>query len=266
MNAMTPRDIVSALPVPLNPEKPTTAEVASFTSAKLDRLNWIIRDPDPRMTSTAKLAGVFLLQCVNSETLQCNPSYRTIADTLGFKSEKTAERAVEALETCGWVAIMRFNRNKSNRYVFLPNEARTKAIDEYHTVMAVKRADDRAILEQTKLSGRALLEQTSVSGPDQTKLSGKHLKGTPEVDSLYEGEELLRGSAVPLSPVNEYAVARGDDPHNPYERPNSEEEAITMLEALLQGSDPSPGVMRYFREKLMNGELTPAMSSSNARG
>ena len=32
-----------------------------------------------------------------------------------------------------------------------------------------------------------------------------------------------------------------------------------MLEALLQGSDPSPGVMRYFRDKLMVGELTLAM-------
>ena len=185
MNAITHRDIVSALPLPINPEKPTAAETATFTSAKLDRIDWIIRDPDPRMTSTAKLTAIFLLQCVNQKRmLQCNPSYRTIADTLGFKSEKTAERAVALLEECGWVAVIRFNRKKSNRYIFLPNDARTKAIDEYHTIMAVKRTEERAaLLEQTSVSGRSALEQTSVCLPDQTQMSVKHLKGTPEVDS-----------------------------------------------------------------------------------
>jgi len=243
-----PGDVTGSA-LPKVDSKPTVKEAQLFTSAKLDRLDWILRDPDPRMSPTAKIVGVFLLQCVNSETLQCNPSYRTIADVLGFKTEKTAERAISALVDCGWLAIRRFNRTKSNRYVFLANDARTKAIDDYQIVMADKRADDRStFLEQTNLSGRNVLEQTFLSGPEQTNLSGKHLKGTPEVTYGYEEEERIKVSAT-----------------LPYPIPESEEQLADMLANLFDGCRLSSHLMVAMRKMLMAGTLTPEIVDQQRR-
>lgn len=255
---------LSALPLPKVSGKVTDEELRAFTSAKLDRLNWIMRDPDPRMTPTAKLVGLYLLQCVNSETLQCNPSYRTIADVLGFKTEKTAERAIAALVQCGWLEIRRFDRTKSNRYVFLVNGSRTKAIDEYQMLMADKRAENRDhLIEQTSVSGRRLVEQTSVSGPEQTNMSGKHLKGTPEVILGYEEEGPLKVSPVPS--INPYALAKDDDRHVPYPVPASVEELTATLQHLFEGCGLSPELIGAMRKMLTAGRLTPAMVEEQRR-
>ncbi|TIT07318.1 MAG: hypothetical protein E5W74_26715 [Mesorhizobium sp.] len=246
---------LGALPMPKKPEKPTVQEISAFTSAKLDLINWILRDHRPMMNPSAKITAIYLLQCVNSTTLQCNPSYQTIADAMGFKNEKTAERAVKAVKACGWIDIRRFNRNKSNRYVFLANASVAKAIDEYQDHLRDQRKAEReselAKLEQTNLSGRTVPDPTFLSPLEQTNLSGKHLKGTPEVGSLKErGEDLSRHGSVLSS-------SSPDDV--PYPVPASEAEATAMLEQLAAGHALSPGVMKVFRRHMMAGTLTPAM-------
>ncbi|MER9590936.1 helix-turn-helix domain-containing protein [Mesorhizobium australicum] len=256
---------LAALPMPRNPEKPTAQEITAFTSAKLDLINWILRDQRPTMNPTAKNTAIYLLQCVNSTTLQCNPSYQTIADAMGFKNEKTAERAVKAVKACGWIDIRRFNRKKTNRYVFLANTSVAKAIDEYQDHLRDQRKAERvaeqAHLEQTNMSGRTAVEQTFSSPLEQTNMSGKHLKGTPEVIMLNEGEDLSMEGSVPS---NGYAT-KDDDLHIPFPAPSSEKELASTLSTLFAGYALSPLTMSRMRTLLASGRLTPAIVKGQRR-
>lgn len=250
---------LAALPMPRNPEKPTVQEITAFTSAKLDLINWILRDHRPIMNPSAKITAIYLLQCVNSTSLQCNPSYQTIADAMGFKNEKTAERAVKAVKACGWLDIRRFNRNKSNRYVFLANTSVAKAIDEYQDHLRDQRKAEReaeqAHLEQTNLSGRTAVERTFASPLEQTNLSGKHLKRTPEVITLNEGEELSKEGSVPS---NGYDTS-DDDLHIPFPAPSSEKELAATFSTLFADCRLGPLAMTRMRKLLADGKLTPAI-------
>jgi hypothetical protein len=258
---------LSALPAPQNPDRPTPQEITAFTSAKLDLMNLILRDHRRQMNPSAKNTAIYLLQCVNSATLQCNPSYQTIADALGFKNEKTAERAIKAVKACGWIDIRRFNRAKSNRYVFLANAAVAKAIDEYQDHLreqrkAEREENERLALDQTKMSGRMRRDQTFQSPLDQTKMSGKHLNGTPEVFSSNEERDPLKIGSVP---TNGYAAAKADDQGIPFPPPASEEELADMMSRLFTGFALGPLTMKRMRTLLAAGRLTPAIVEGQRR-
>ncbi|MER9733049.1 helix-turn-helix domain-containing protein [Mesorhizobium sp. M0217] len=263
---MTIEGSLGALPTPRNPDKPNAAEISAFTSAKLDMIDWILRDHRKEMTPSAKNTAIYLLQCVNAATLQCNPSYQTIADALGFKDAKTAERAVKALKHCEWIDIRRYNRNKSNRYVFLSNAKVTKGIDDYQDHLrdqrkAEREQGERASLEQTNMSGRAVIEPTFVPPPEQTNMSGKHLKGIPEVVISFEGEE-------PYSKAiseNGYAAAKSDDLHIPFPSPSSEDELAAVMSSLFADVGLGPLTLQRMRTLLATGRLTPAIVQGQRR-
>ncbi|ESY58240.1 MULTISPECIES: helix-turn-helix domain-containing protein [unclassified Mesorhizobium] len=263
---MTIEGSLGALPTPRNPDKATAAEVSAFTSAKLDMISWILRDHRKEMTPSAKTTAIYLLQCVNCATLQCNPSYQTIADGLDYKDEKTAERAVKVLKHCGWIDIRRYNRKKSNRYVFLSNAQVTKEIDDYQDHLrdqrkAEREQGERASLEQTNMSGRTVVEPTFVSPLEQTNMSGKHLKGTPEVVISFEGEE-------PYSEAiskNGYAAAKSDDLHIPFPSPSSEDELAAVMSSLFAGVGLGPLTLQRMRTLLATGRLTPAIVQGQRR-
>ncbi|ESX12064.1 MULTISPECIES: helix-turn-helix domain-containing protein [unclassified Mesorhizobium] len=263
---MTIEGSLGALPTPRNPDKPTAGEISAFTSAKLDMISWILRDHRKEMTPSAKNTAIYLLQCVNSATLQCNPSYQTIADVLGYKDEKTAERAVKVLKHCGWMDIRRYRRNKPNRYVFLSNANVTKGIDEYQDHLRDQRKAERenrekAGFEQTNMSGRTVVEPTFVSPLEQTNMSGKHLKGTPEVVISFEGEEPYSEAIS----ANGYAAAKTDDLHIPFPSPSSEDELAAMMSSLFADVGLGPLTLQRMRTLLATGRLTPAIVQGQRR-
>jgi hypothetical protein len=55
------------------------------------------------------------------------------------------------------------------------------------------------------------------------------------------------------------ALSSSDLDDFPYPVPDSEDEAIAILEALRAGYELSPGVMKVLRRHMMEGTLTPAM-------
>jgi hypothetical protein len=154
----------------------------TFTSVKLDMQGWLLCDPC--LSANAKLVAIYLLRCVNAETGQCNPSAQTIGDELVTLSLRAVERAVAELKTAGWIGVRRYDRRKSNGYVFIDNRSRANAIDDRRELL--REARHAARLEPPVVAGRGQFDPPRVAGLDPPRVAGKHLNGTPEVDSLYE--------------------------------------------------------------------------------
>ncbi|WAJ31169.1 helix-turn-helix domain-containing protein [Antarcticirhabdus aurantiaca] len=154
----------------------------SFTSAKLDAQDWIMCDPV--LPVNAKLVGIYLLSCVNSETGQCNPAIETIADDLSL-SKRVVERAVADLKAAGWVEVRRYDRRKSNRYVFVDNRVRATAIDDRRAMLRDARRELR--LDPPPMAAREHFDPPPMAALDPPPMAAKHLNGTPE--EIYRSEK-----------------------------------------------------------------------------
>lgn len=244
-----------ALPWPAKLGAPTDEERKAFTVRRLELQSYIMKDFDVRMTPTAKLVALYLLGCVNSETMRCFPSYRNILDTLCVgKDEKNVQRAINALRERGWVYTFRPDRNKSNHFVFLRNEAVVLQIlsyqDEKRTCREEERTD-RELNEQTLVSGRKIKQRTLKSARERTPVSGKSFNTIHEPILGIERERYLIDGSV-------YASHEGEVAEIAYPVPASEQEAAQMLDEICSGRDPLASVRGLLMMFLKEGTLTPA--------
>jgi hypothetical protein len=252
-----PEDVDQALPWPAKDEDPTDGERRAFTAARLEMDGYIKRDFHRSMTPTAKLVGSFLLESVNSETLRCFPSYRTILETLSLgKNEKTVQRAVEALRKRGWIYVWRPDRNRSNHFVFLRNDSVISQILNYQDAMRVRREEDRLERDRTQMSVRGEEQRTQMSVREQTPMSGKSFKIIHEpIVSIEEEGSFIEG--------NEYAsVSQGDEANMPFAIPESDEEAENLLNGIFErtGKKNFPALRNALKFRLLEGSLTPALA------
>lgn len=257
--AKLPEDFPSieeqALPWPKKAEQPTDEERKAFTASRLELMSLINRDFDRRMTATAKLIAGFLLESVNSETLRCFPSYRTILETLCVvKSEKTIERAIAVLRERGWIYSWRPDRTKSNHFVFLKNERVVSQILNYQDHMRGRREEDRLERDRTRMSVREIETRTQMSVREQTSVSGKSFKVIHEPFFSIEKDGYL-------TEANPYAAAsRGDLSMQRYPVPIDVREAESMLNDICAGRSHSDRVREGLMESLCAGMLTPRIA------
>ncbi|MEY9782292.1 helix-turn-helix domain-containing protein [Sinorhizobium fredii] len=244
-----------ALPWPQKPEQPTAEERKAFTAARLELKHLIDRDFDRRMTATVKLIAGFLLESVNSETLRCFPSYRTILETLCVvKSEKTIERAIAVLRERGWIYSWRPDRTKSNHFVFLKNERVVSQILNYQDHMRGRREEDRLERDRTRMSVREIETRTQMSVREQTSVSGKSFKVIHEPFFSIEQEGYL-------IEANPYATASCGDPRmQRFPEPVGIREAESMLQDICAGRSISDRVRERLMESLLAGMLTPRIA------
>lgn len=244
-----------ALPWPIKAEEPTDQERKAFTAARLELMSLINRDFDKRMTATVKLIACFLLESVNSETLRCFPSYRTILETLCVvKSEKTIERAIAVLRERGWIYSWRPDRTKSNHFVFLKNEQVVSQILNYQDYMRGVREEDRLERERTRMSVREMSTGTQMSVREQTSVSGKSFKVIHEPFFSIEND----GSLIEANPYA--AASRGDLGMQRYPDPLNTREAESMLDDICAGRSISDRVRESLMESLRAGMLTPRIA------
>jgi hypothetical protein len=253
--AKLPEDFPSieeqALPWPKKAEQPTDEERKAFTASRLELMSLINRDFDRRMTATVKLIAGFLLESVNSETLRCFPSYRTILETLCVvKSEKTVERAIAVLRERGWIYSWRPDRTKSNHFVFLKNERVVSQILNYQDHMRGRREEDRLERDRTRMSVREIEIRTQMSVREQTSVSGKSLKVIREPFSgIEEGDYLIE--------ANPYAaISSGNEDLQPMPVPHNDREAEGMLDAICEDMPEAIHVRSHLKFLLTAGALT----------
>lgn len=255
-----------ALPSPAKPEQPTDDERRAFTARRLEMQSFIMRDFASEMTPTVKMVGLHLLECVNSETLRCFPSYRTILETLSLgKNEKTVQRAIEVLRNRGWLYSWRPDRKKSNHFVFLKNEAVVSQILDYQDAKRARREEDRLEREEyerTQMSVRELPERTQMSVRERTPMSGKSFNIIPEpISSIEQGASLIG--------ANDYeSVKVGDDDIQPFDVPQTDEEAEKLLDEVFAWAEkPSnPVQRRALKSILVEGKLTPWLAKTVVAG
>ncbi|WP_084731691.1 helix-turn-helix domain-containing protein [Microvirga vignae] len=77
---------------------------------KWQLLQKILADPD--LSVTGKLVAGVLLDCLNAGTLQCNPSYHTLAKSVGLTRRRAIE-GVKALQSRGWLTVARTDHEAS---------------------------------------------------------------------------------------------------------------------------------------------------------
>ncbi|RVI69347.1 helix-turn-helix domain-containing protein [Sinorhizobium meliloti] len=254
--AKPPHDFPSveeqALPWPKKAKQPTDDERKAFTAARLELMSFINRDFDGRMTPTVKLVASYLLESVNSETLLCFPSYRTILETLCIgKNEKTVERAIAVLRERGWLYVWRPDRTRSNRFVFLKNEQVVSQILDYQDHMRTIREEDRLERERTRMSVREIGIGTQMSVREPTPMSGKSFKVIHEPFSSIEREGyLIEGNSYA-------AVSTGDDAVQPFPTPRNDDEAESLLDAICAGTSTTGAIRRTLKLFLMGGTLSP---------
>ncbi|ATB03600.1 helix-turn-helix domain-containing protein [Sinorhizobium meliloti] len=240
-----------ALPWPTKAEEPTDQERKTFTAARLELLSLINRDFDRRMTATVKLIAGFLLESVNSETLRCFPSYRTILETLCVvKSEKTIERAIAVLRERGWIYSWRPDRTKSNHFVFLKNEQVVSQILNYQDYVRGLREEDRLERERTRMSVREGGTGMQMSVREQTSVSGKSFNVIHEPISSIEKE----GDLIEANPYAARSSGDGDMQRLPI--PNDDREAESMLDAICADMPEADYIRGHLKFLLIAGALT----------
>ncbi|PCK86362.1 helix-turn-helix domain-containing protein [Rhizobium sophoriradicis] len=232
--------------------KPSDEERKAFTAARLELQGWILRDFDKTMTPTVKAVGIFLLESVNSETLFCYPSYRTICETLSIGKEKTVQRAISALVARGWLYAWRTSRTDTYNYLFLKNEQKVSQIAEHLTSKRDAREEDRKRRDWTFMTTREIDLGRQMSTRERTKMSTKSFNGTHEVFSSIESGEFSLGEAP-------CAVAScGDDNNSPYEVPIDETDAENVLDQICHGYAVHHLVRGTLKDFLLHGTLTPS--------
>lgn len=247
----TPPQHEWALQFPMIEGKPTNEERKVFTAARLELQSWIMRDFDKTMTTTVKAVAVFLLESVNSETLFCYPSYRTICETISIGKEKTVQRAIAALVARGWLYAWRTSRTDTYNYLFLKNEEKVSQIADYLTAKRDAREEDRKRRDWTFLTTRENGLGPQMSTRERTKMSTKSFNGTHEVFSSIESAEF----SIEQNP---YAVASyGDDTNSPYQVPIDENEAENVLDQICHGHAVHHLVRGTLKDFLLHGTLTP---------
>ena len=180
-----------------------------FFASRDQLISWIRRDKDSRMKGRyTKAIAVFVIERVNFETGQCNPSYQFIADEIGC-SVRTVEREMPRIEDAGWCRSVRISRTMSKFYVWTAPDHKVKFLDEEK--VAKQQARENARIERkhriyqkfepTDVSARPQFEPTDVSGHEPTgeaareptDVSGKHTNehhnGNTQYDGLSEGRE-----------------------------------------------------------------------------
>lgn len=248
--------------------------LSAFNSARAQLRNWIQQDRSPLMYGSAKEVAYYLIECVNFETGLCFPSHETIADRLGIV-ERQVRRLMPRIAERGWIEIIRAARNKPTFYKLLAPERVVKDIEEgAHALKAVRDAcrEDRryphflelepspedvaALLNGPEMSAQPQSDRTFWGHSVRTSASGEHLKGTPPNDSLHEEGRPLRVSAE----GNPYALMRDGEMDVPYTVPVDAADLEATLRAITSDlRNPPSGLMKFFRVKLMDGSLTPAM-------
>jgi hypothetical protein len=162
----------------------TPAELASFTSWKLNMLDAM--NCDPKVTDADFRVAFRLMQHVNSTSRLAWPSMDWLACQIG-KSGLRVRAAIKNLSDAGWLAKHRLNRHRSNEYAFHDAplntvlDAKLTREDAYKDVRANRaetrfdRSDSSARngLDRSDSSG---LDRLKMPGPDRSDSSGKHLK------------------------------------------------------------------------------------------
>lgn len=232
--------------------KPSDEERKAFTAARLELQGWILRDFHKTMTPTVKAVGIFLLESVNSETLFCYPSYRTICETISIGKEKTVQRAIAALVARGWLYAWRTSRTDTYNYLFLKNEEKVAQIADYLDAKRDAREEDRKRRDWTSMTTRENDSGRQMSTRERTKMSTKSMNGTHEVFLGIEGGEFSIGG-------NPYAIAScgADDLDSPYDVPTDPDEAEVVLDQICNGHSVHRLLRKTLKDFLLHGTLTP---------
>jgi hypothetical protein len=144
----------------------------SFTSDKLDILDAMALDP--RLTPTDFRVAYWLIQHVNAETGQCNPSQRLIAQYCNLK-ERTVRAAIGHLCNAGWLRKSRSGRG-SNQYRF--SDSNVSAMLDRRTLIRDHLQLERAYRQAD--AGPVALDRHEDAAHDRQRDAAKHLRRTPE--------------------------------------------------------------------------------------
>lgn len=219
-------------------------QLRGFTSWKMDILNAM--SVDTGVTDLDFRVAFRIMQHVNSVSRIAWPSVARLSAQLG-KSEDRIRAATRRLQQTAWIAKGRKSQKAPNEYSFLNDrvvdildimQARVEIIETTpvdHAEMHGQSRDDRADLR---------LDHAEMHGPDHAEMHDKHLN-----------QNYLQGT--PSSGRSEEGAAKD---RMPFKVPKSEDEAVDLVEALLEGLPRSvvASLFDVIRDHLMAGELTPA--------
>jgi hypothetical protein len=88
---------------------------SEFTASKAEFASWVRKDRDGRMSATAKLILLYLVECLNFDTGRCDPSHQAIADELEI-GLRTVQRIMPQILQAGWIGVVRRGKTTSNFY------------------------------------------------------------------------------------------------------------------------------------------------------
>jgi hypothetical protein len=170
----------------------------AFTKAKAEYTFYVMRDRDSRMTQTAKMVLLALLEHLNFDNGRCDPSHRLLADKLGI-GLRTVDRIMPTLAAVGWISTKRRGATTTNLYRFQVEAKKVHGILDYDDYLRDRRAEERAERKAVQRSHElplvadhpptepplvAVHEPPSVRSHELPLVADKPLKRTPEVEPL----------------------------------------------------------------------------------
>lgn len=192
------------------------ADTKSATSAKLDMLDAICRDP--RVTPGEFKVAYCLAQRQGPKGI-C-PSQEYVSIETGFKPRQVRSH-IAKLVAKGWLRKSRRNRQLSNQYEFVTehmeavNDRFQSAKDNLMDKRKSRISDrqDRAAQEFPDGQNVAASDRQDRAAPDRQNIAANNLSGTPE------GEHLNQGHDKKDIEIGVYAHARPETDHSAAARP-----------------------------------------------
>jgi hypothetical protein len=170
-------------------------EVRDFTAR--DRLMRGVA-ADRVLSPTARLVAVRVALFLNCKTGRCDPSYGTLAREIGI-SERSAIRAIAALEARGWVAVERSaggRRDNTNQFhLFTPAERVTPVSPQGMT--AESPLDASGVTTATPRGDTPRQQGMTPESPNKRRENNEEKN---EGDRLSPATDLFNEGASPQSP------------------------------------------------------------------
>ncbi|TGS47553.1 MULTISPECIES: hypothetical protein [unclassified Mesorhizobium] len=238
-------------------------ELAAF---KFDLYETIAADPlvsDVCIRAMVALAGYVT---VDKRTLQPTVAYLSNMSMMaeaGIRSKTTVGNIRRCMVKLGyWVDV---GQTSDGCRLYRIENPRREVV-QMHVVEAKEklRADDASRKENER---RRKAARSAERVPDNG--TPKSIEGTKVWDDRVPNYDpnYLRANLGISSSEGQANLLAGPtaDPDQPFPIPVSENDAVPLLLSLLDGKENRPGLINYFRLKLMKGELTPADIETHRR-
>lgn len=237
----------------------TAGENRSKASFKLDLIETVAADPAMQPSDLALVVAYVAMMQWPSREAWLSTSRARAASGL---SERQVNNSRARLQERGYFEPVRMQGTTKIYRIANPHRADIRqhvAITTEHLKAEQnERQSVRRRLWKARHANSAETEEPLSQSPGECDIpanfAGNFPVESPEYSS--EGKEPLRGSAA--------SYGEDDDPSVPYPVPESEDELVAML-AEFGAAGFSGVVVGYFRKKLQEGKLTPAMVQEQRR-